>query len=86
MQMDEGNFNFLFVLLLQKNFYCNNYYFILQVNDFLKHSDVHENNRLIAKKMLEFFKHKIGIIVEHNRHSITNKPICIYSVSKINNI
>lgn len=56
------------------------------MNDFLKHSDVHENNRLIAKKMLEFFKHKIGIIVEHNRHSITNKPICIYSVSKINNI
>lgn len=55
------------------------------MNDFLKHSDVHENNRLIAKKMLEFFKHKIGIIAEYNRHSITNKPICIYSISKINN-
>ncbi|XP_076763982.1 uncharacterized protein LOC143431272 [Xylocopa sonorina] len=55
----------------------------MKVSDYLEHSEVHENNKLIARKVLEFFKHRMGIAVQHELHSITNKPICIYNISKI---
>ncbi|XP_033350342.1 nudix hydrolase 8 [Bombus vosnesenskii] len=55
----------------------------MKVNDYLEHPEVSENNKQIAKKIMEFFKHKMGIVVNHEIHFATNKPICVYSISKI---
>ncbi|CAK9803869.1 Nudix hydrolase 8 [Anthophora plagiata] len=57
----------------------------MKVQDYLEHPEVHENNKLIVKKMLEFFKHRMGVTVEYALHPISQKPICVYSISKINN-
>lgn len=51
----------------------------------MEHSEVHQNNKLMAKKVFEFFKHKMGITVEYSVHPIFKKPISIYSISKIDN-
>lgn len=54
------------------------------MNDYLEHPEVYESNKIIVKKMLEIFKHGMGIVVEHAIQPVTNKPSCIYSISKIN--
>ncbi|OAD61949.1 Nudix hydrolase 8 [Eufriesea mexicana] len=56
----------------------------MKVNDYLNHPEVYESNKIIVKKMLEIFKHGMGIVVEHTIQPVTNKPSCIYSISKIN--
>lgn len=56
----------------------------MKINDYLEHSEVSENSKQIAKTILEFFKHKMGIVVNQEIHFATNKPIFIYSISKVN--
>ncbi|XP_015179529.1 PREDICTED: nudix hydrolase 7 isoform X1 [Polistes dominula] len=53
----------------------------IKLNEYLYHPEVHENNRLLAKKMIEFLKNPIGITAEHGIHPITKKPLCVYSIS-----
>ncbi|XP_076170058.1 uncharacterized protein LOC143148063 isoform X3 [Ptiloglossa arizonensis] len=60
-------------------------YSLVVFNEYMEHSEVHQNNKLMAKKVFEFFKHKMGITVEYSVHPIFKKPISIYSISKIDN-
>ncbi|XP_053974794.1 uncharacterized protein LOC128874268 [Hylaeus volcanicus] len=55
----------------------------MKFNDYMEHSEVHGNNKLIAKKMMEFCKHRMGLTVEYAVHPILKKPISVYSISKI---
>ena len=56
----------------------------MKISDYLKHSEVHENNKLVARKMLELLEHRMGIVVEYTQHPITKKPISVYTISRIN--
>ncbi|XP_035734948.1 nudix hydrolase 7-like isoform X1 [Vespa mandarinia] len=58
----------------------------IKIDEFLQHPEVHETNRIFAKKMIEFLKNPIGITAEHGTHPITKKPICIYSILMNKNI
>lgn len=53
----------------------------IKLEEYMKHPQVHENNRLLAKKMMQFLENPIGITVEHGIHPITKKPLCVYSIS-----
>ena len=55
----------------------------LQLNEYTEHPEVYETNKLVAKKMMEFFKHRMGLAVEYGVHPIIKKPISIYTISKI---
>lgn len=53
----------------------------IKLDEYLQHPQVHENNRILAKKMIEFLKNPLGITVDHGIHPITKKPLCVYSIS-----
>lgn len=81
MPMDGGNdlcyvsTHFLFTTSTRLTF--------LQINEYMEHSEVYETNKMVAKKMMEFFKHRMGLAVECGVHPIIKKPISIYTISKI---
>ncbi|XP_076243138.1 uncharacterized protein LOC143184642 [Calliopsis andreniformis] len=56
----------------------------MKIDEYIKNSEVNENNKIIARKMSEFLKHRMGLSLEHSVHPIVKKPVCIYSISKIN--
>lgn len=56
----------------------------MKLSEYLEHSEVDQHNKLIARKMLEFFDHKIGFTVEYSQHAILKKPIALYTMSKVN--
>ncbi|XP_043263643.1 nudix hydrolase 7 isoform X1 [Colletes gigas] len=58
----------------------------MKFNDYVEHSEVHSNNKLLAKKMLEFLNHRMGITVEYLVHPVLKKPVSVYSISKIDNV
>ncbi|XP_031831760.1 uncharacterized protein LOC116426650 isoform X2 [Nomia melanderi] len=53
----------------------------MKLTEYIGHSEVHGNNKLVARKMLEFFKHKMGLTVEYAQHPISNKPIAVYTIT-----
>ncbi|XP_003702578.2 uncharacterized protein LOC100875788 isoform X1 [Megachile rotundata] len=55
----------------------------MKIHEYLEHSEVHDNNKMVARKMLEFLEHRMGITVEYGEHPIFKKPIAMYSISKI---
>lgn len=81
MSMDEGNVLLYYSCFIYFIFHDN---LLLQINEYIKHPEVHENNRMIARKMQEFFKHRMGLTVEHAMHPIVKRPVSVYTISKIN--
>lgn len=55
----------------------------MEINEYMEHSEVYETNKMVAKKMMEFFEHRMGLGVESGVHPVIKKPICIYTISKI---
>ncbi|XP_076646111.1 uncharacterized protein LOC143355287 [Halictus rubicundus] len=55
----------------------------MKLSEYVEHPEVHTNNKLVARKMLEFFDHKIGFTVEYARHPTLKKPISMYTMSKV---
>ncbi|XP_076379266.1 uncharacterized protein LOC143259741 [Megalopta genalis] len=55
----------------------------MKLTDYLNHSEVHANNKLVARKMLEFFEHKMGVTINYTEHPTLKKPIAMYTISKV---
>lgn len=55
----------------------------MKLTEYAEHPEVHENNRVFAKKLIDFLEHRMGIRVEHAMHPITKKPISVYTVSRL---
>ncbi|KZC13923.1 Nudix hydrolase 8 [Dufourea novaeangliae] len=56
----------------------------MKLTTYLEHSEVHENNKLVARKMLEFFEHRMGITIQYEQHPVLKKRMAIYTLTKIN--
>lgn len=56
---------------------------VKKLEEYSKHPAVHENNRVLAKLLMEFLEHRMGLTVNHTVHPITKKPICVYNISKV---
>ncbi|XP_051172198.1 uncharacterized protein LOC127288644 [Leptopilina boulardi] len=55
----------------------------MKVDEFINNPIVHENNRFLAKKTLEFLKKRVGFGIHNAIHPITKNPVCIYSLESI---
>lgn len=49
----------------------------------MQHPEVHANNKILATKTIDFFRHRMGMIVNYGIHPITKKQICVYSIEHI---
>ncbi|XP_011641826.1 nudix hydrolase 7 [Pogonomyrmex barbatus] len=56
----------------------------MKVNEFMQHSEVHANNKILATKTIEFLRHQMGMVANYGVHPITKKQICVYSVENTN--
>lgn len=54
----------------------------MDVNEYLKHSQVHELNRLFVQKYLEYRQHDLRIHCDHGIHTKLNKEYMVYHVVK----
>ncbi|XP_031782400.2 nudix hydrolase 8 [Nasonia vitripennis] len=53
----------------------------MKLDEFISHPHVHDNNRLLASKVMEYLEHGMGITVTQAIHPINKKPISVYSVA-----
>lgn len=54
-----------------------------QVDEFLNNPVVHENNRYLVRKTVDFLKQRVGFGIHNTIHPITKNPVCIYSLENI---
>lgn len=54
----------------------------MDINEYLKHPDIHELNKFQLQKYLEYKRCNIKINCYHGVHQILNKPYTVYSVTR----
>ncbi|XP_048504910.1 nucleoside diphosphate-linked moiety X motif 6 isoform X2 [Athalia rosae] len=57
----------------------------MKLEEYVNHPEVHEHNRLVARKFIELRSHKTGVVVENMIHPSLKKPVSIFSISKMEN-
>lgn len=55
----------------------------MKVDEFLNNPVVHENNRYLVRKTVDFLKQRVGFGIHNTIHPITKNPVCIYSLENI---
>lgn len=82
--MDEGRGGFglanFFDIQYEFDFYI--LLFVLQLEEYVLHPEVHENNRLVAEKFIEYRNHKTAVTVQSMTHPALKKPFAVFTVSK----
>ncbi|KAJ8679256.1 hypothetical protein QAD02_015043 [Eretmocerus hayati] len=53
----------------------------MKLEEFRSHPQVHENNKFIANKVVEYLEHGMGITVTTSLHPLSKKPLCMFSIS-----
>lgn len=46
----------------------------------MQHPEVHENNKFLTKKTIEFLQHEMGMVANYEIHPLTKKQICVYGI------
>lgn len=55
----------------------------MKIDDFLKHPQVHDFNRLLVKTFQNYKKNNVSITKQDAVHPITNKPYSVYVVKQV---
>ncbi|XP_046424392.1 nucleoside diphosphate-linked moiety X motif 6 [Neodiprion fabricii] len=55
----------------------------MKLDEYVQHPEVHENNRLVAEKFIEFKNHKRTITVQTLIHPAIKTPFRVFTISKL---